>query len=59
MRERPSAAKQPLLLVNLLQLHRAAGGRGWTAYREDLGGFAAGWLIVFMVVIATAVMLRM
>jgi Na+/proline symporter len=57
--ERRAAAKQPLLLVNLLQLRRAAGAQGWTAYREDLGGFAIGWLIVFLVVVATAVMLRM
>jgi Na+/proline symporter len=53
------AAAQPLLLVNLLQLRRAAGARGWRAYREDLGGFAAGWIMVFVVVIATAIMLRM
>jgi Na+/proline symporter len=51
--------RQPLLLVNLLQLRRAAGAQGWRAYREDLGGFAIGWVIVFLVVIATAVMLKM
>jgi Na+/proline symporter len=51
--------RQPLLLVNLLHLRRVAGVQGWKAYREDLGGFAVGWLVVFMVVIATAVMLRM
>ncbi len=49
----------PLLLVNLLHLGRAAGGRGWRAYREDLGGFAFGWIIVFVLVIATAVFLAM
>jgi Na+/proline symporter len=53
------AAKQPLLLVNVLQLRRAVGALGWKAYREDLGGFAVGWVIGFAVVIATAVMLRM
>ena len=53
------AARQPLLLVNLLQLRRAAGAQGWRAYREDLGGFAAGWIMVFVLVIATAIMLRM
>jgi Na+/proline symporter len=53
------AAVQPLLLVNLLRLRRAAGAQGWKAYREDLGGFAAGWIMVFVVVIATAIMLRM
>ncbi len=50
--------RRPLLLVNLLHLRRAAGAQGWRAYREDLGGFAAGWLLVFLVVIATALMLR-
>jgi Na+/proline symporter len=53
------AARQPLLLVNLLRLRRAAGAEGWRAYREDLGGFAAGWIIVFALVIATAIMLKM
>ena len=52
------AARQPLLLVNLLRLRRAAGPQGWRAYREDLGGFAAGWIIVFVLVVATAIMLR-
>jgi Na+/proline symporter len=56
--ERPMP-RRPLLLVNLLQLRRAAGAQGWRAYREDLGGFAAGWIMVFVVVIATAFMLRM
>jgi SSS family transporter len=54
-----TAESRPLLLVNLLQLRRAAGAQGWSAYREDLGGFAAGWIMVFAVVIATAIMLRM
>jgi Na+/proline symporter len=53
------AARQPLLLVNLLRLRRAAGAQGWRAYREDLGGFAAGWILVFALVIATAIMLKM
>lgn len=52
-------APQPLLLVNLLHLRRGAGAQGWKAYREDLGGFAVGWLVVFAVVIATAIMLKM
>jgi hypothetical protein len=55
----PSVARQPLFLVNLLRLRDAAGTEGWRAYREDLGGFAAGWLIVLTVVIATAIMLKM
>ena len=59
VREQPVLAKQPLFLVNVLRLRRAAGAQGWSAYREDLGGFAIGWLIVFVVVSATAIMLRM
>jgi len=52
-------ARRPLLLVNLLRLRQAAGVQGWRAYREDFGGFAAGWIMVFVVIIATAIMLRM
>ena len=52
-------ASRPLLLVDALQLGAAAGGRGWRAYREDLGGFAVGWVLVFILVIATAVFLKM
>ena len=36
---------------------RAARGRGWRAFREDLGGFALGWAIVVVLVVATAVFL--
>jgi hypothetical protein len=57
--EEPGAVKQPLLLVNLLRPRRAAGAQGWKQYREDLGGFVVGWVIVFVVVIATAIMLKM
>jgi Na+/proline symporter len=49
--------RQPLLLVNLLRLRRAAGGRGWRAFREDLGGFALGWLLVILLVAVTALFL--
>jgi hypothetical protein len=45
---------RPLLLVNLLDLRRAAAGRGWTAFREDVIGFAVGWAIVIVLVAATA-----
>jgi Na+/proline symporter len=48
---------RPLLLVNLLRLRQAAGGRGWRAYRDDLGGFAVGWLMVLALVAATALLL--
>jgi Na+/proline symporter len=50
---------RPLLLVDALHLRAAAGGRGWRAYREDLGGFAIGWILVFVLVIATAIFLKM
>ena len=47
----------PLLLVNLLRLRQGAAGRGWRAYRDDLGGFAIGWVLVIVLVIATAMFL--
>jgi SSS family transporter len=50
---------RPLLLVNILRLGRGAAGRGWRAYREDLGGFALGWAIVIVLVIGTALFLQM
>ena len=49
---------QPLLLVNLLHPLRAAGRRGWRAYSEDLNGFALGWLVVVVLVAATAWLLK-
>jgi Na+/proline symporter len=52
-------ADSPLLLVNLLHFGRAAAGRGWRAYREDLGGFAIAWVMVVMLVVVTALMLAM
>ena len=57
--ETPSddTAKGPLLLVNVLRLRRAAAGRGWRVFREDLVGFAAGWAIVLSLVAATALYL--
>jgi Na+/proline symporter len=50
---------RPLLLVNLLQLRRASAGRGWRAYREDLGGFTVGWVMVLALVAATAILLAL
>lgn len=50
---------QPLLLVNLLNLPRAAAGRGWRAFAEDLRGFAIGWALVIVLVIATALFLAL
>lgn len=46
---------QPLLLVNILRPLRLSGGRGWSAYREDLWGFGVGWAIVVTLVVATAI----
>lgn len=54
-----AAADRPLLLVNLLRLRRAAAGRGWRAFREDLGGFGLGWVMVVVLVAATALFLAM
>jgi Na+/proline symporter len=53
------AGGRPLLLVNVLHLGRAAAGRGWRAYREDLGGFALGWVLVIVLVAATVLFLAM
>ena len=50
-------ATQPLLLVNLLSLGRGAAGKGWRAYREDLGGFAVAWVLVIALVVATGAFL--
>lgn len=46
--------EDPLLLVNLLRPGRAGG---WRAYREDLGGFTLGWILVFVLVGLTALFL--
>jgi Na+/proline symporter len=50
---------RPLLLVNLLRLRRAAAGRGWRTFREDLGGLAVGIAMVIVLVAATAWWLTM
>jgi Na+/proline symporter len=54
-----AATHSPLLLVNLLRLRRGAQGRGWRAYREDIGGLALGWAIVVVLVAITAGLLAM
>lgn len=54
-----AVSPRPLLLVNLLRPRRGAAGRGWRAYGEDLGGFALGWIMVAVLVAATALFLRM
>jgi Na+/proline symporter len=53
----PGGARSPLVLVNLLHLGRASAGRGWRAYREDLWGFALGWVIVVALVGASMALL--
>jgi Na+/proline symporter len=50
---------RPLLLVNLLHPLAGAGGRGWRAYAEDIRGFAVGWVLVIVLVLATALFLKM
>ena len=52
--------RQPLLLVNLLHLGRrsTAGPGGWRVYREDLWGFALGWIVVVGLVAAAILLLR-
>jgi len=52
-------AKTPLLLVHALSPGAGAKGRGWRAYREDLGGFILGWIVVIVLVAATAALLAM
>lgn len=54
-----STPPQPLVLVNLLRLRQGAGGRGWGAYREDLSGFALGWVVVIALVAGAALFLSM
>jgi Na+/proline symporter len=53
------SAGKPLLLVNLLHLRRGSRGRGLGAYKEDIGGFAIGWVCVIVLVILTAIFLGM
>ncbi|PYR94301.1 MAG: hypothetical protein DMF84_05650 [Acidobacteria bacterium] len=57
--ESAKTTDRPLLLVNALNPARAAAGRGWRAYREDLGGFTLGWVLVVVLIVATALLLRM
>jgi Na+/proline symporter len=52
--DEPGAVARPLLLVNVLRLGRAAAGRGWRAFREDLVGLAVGFGMVAALVAATA-----
>jgi len=51
-------AGQQSLLVNLLHLRKGAAGVGFmTAYREDLRGFAVGWVVAIGLVFATWLLL--
>ena len=49
---------RPLLLVNLLHLRRAAGPNSLRTFREDLNGFALGWLVVIVLVTGTVLYLK-
>jgi Na+/proline symporter len=53
----PEGRVRPLLIVNILRPRRGAAGGGWRAYREDLRGFALGWIIVFALVAGAAAFL--
>ena len=57
--DEPETAGRPLLLVSILHPIRAAGGRGWLAFREDLGGLALGFGLVAALVAGTAWLLAM
>lgn len=56
--ESTAEGEHPLLLVNILHLGRRTAGQGWRAYREDLWGFALGWVIVFGLVGVAIAFLR-
>ena len=51
-------SRKPLLFVHLLDLRKTIRQRGAGAYREDVGGFAAGWALVVLLVLATALFLK-
>jgi Na+/proline symporter len=55
--ETDQTSHRPLLLVNALNPARAAAGAGWRTYREDLFGFGLGWIVVVLLVAATALLL--
>jgi Na+/proline symporter len=57
--DEPETTGRPLLLVSILQPRRAAGGRGWRAFREDLAGLALGFGLVAALVAGTAWLLAM
>jgi Na+/proline symporter len=52
-------AQRPLLLVNILRLPKVVRGQehGWMTFRDDLVGFAVGWVLVILLVAATALFL--
>jgi Na+/proline symporter len=55
--DEPQTAARPLLLVNVLHVRRAAAGQGWRAFRQDLQGLAAGFVLVGALIAATALLL--
>jgi hypothetical protein len=43
----------------VLRLRAETAGRGWRTFREDLGGFLLGWILVVALVAATALFLAL
>jgi Na+/proline symporter len=54
-----SRGQRPLLLVNILRLPAVLRnhGRGWQTFGDDLAGFIVGWVLVIVLVVATALFL--
>ena len=52
-----AGAQRPLLLVNVLRAPGMIAARGWRVFRDDLKGFAVAWILVIVLVVATALFL--
>jgi Na+/proline symporter len=57
--DEPRPVARPLLLVNALRVRRAAAEHGWRVFREDLRGLAVGFVLVGVLVAATAAFLAL
>jgi len=53
------AVTRPLLLVNVLRFRSVVSEHGWRAFRQDLGGLAIGFVLVGVLVAATAAFLAL
>jgi len=51
--------RKPLLLVHLLDVRKTNRERGAGVFRQDLQGLAAGWALVVVLVLATAIFLAL